>query len=235
MNTHIRVLRTLIVWTAGYVLVPTTVYGLVYFGGSRLLDLHFNDDQVTEVFMDLFTIVTVVVLFRLYTKVKRHELFPGNLQVKRMIALIPISLLARIPVVLFVIGLIIFFGEKIINIFDQGLSYQWEGFDNATPTHYLFSILSYSVLGPIHEELFFRGIVYRFLKKTYSVRVSIVYSSALFALMHLHPGLYPSSIILGLILAYTYERWPNLTYPIILHMLINLHPFIISALSKSAP
>ncbi len=208
---------------AGFLIIAL----LLYFLGVR------NFSQTTGEFIsDIAVLPFIIILFKLYTTEKRKELFEKSLTLKRLFFLIPISFGARallfISIILLLALALVFTGVDINKLIEEGLKYQWEAFDTSVGIVQIFGFLSFVIFGPINEELFSRGVLFNYLKKHYSVRTSIIYSSIIFMFLHIHPGLYLSSFLLGIILAYIYSRWKNIWYSIILHMLINLHPFIIT-------
>ena len=78
-----------------------------------------------------------------------------------------------------------------------------------------------SVLGPIAEEIFFRGFMYRALKKSMGFVWALVLSSALFALLHAHlVGFFPI-LVLGILLAYLYEKTGSLISSVTVHIMHN--------------
>jgi membrane protease YdiL (CAAX protease family) len=75
--------------------------------------------------------------------------------------------------------------------------------------------------GPIVEELFFRGFMYNAFKKYGGVKVAMVVSAACFAALHAHAvGFFPI-LVLGIALAYLYEKTGTLVSSITLHVLHN--------------
>lgn len=77
------------------------------------------------------------------------------------------------------------------------------------------------LVGPIAEELFFRGVLYGALRQRLSRGWAIVASSAAFALLHANPvGLFPI-MALGCLLAYLYERSGTLLAPLVIHIAHN--------------
>lgn len=83
------------------------------------------------------------------------------------------------------------------------------------------------VLVPLAEEVFFRGIVYRFLRAHLSRTVAIVVSATFFAAMHLHlPALAPL-FVLGVFLAVVVEKTGSVRAAVILHGLFNLNTAIL--------
>lgn len=210
----------------GYILVPAVLY-FVYYILFLVFGLPELDEQLSTLLFDVLTLISIVYFFSLYKKERWQTLFSEKLKLKKLLALVPLSFLVRVPLLIVVVCLVLIFGDTAMNTIDEGINYQWEGFSDLSGWGYIVAILSFSIIGPIHEELFFRGIVFNGLKKYYSIKASIMYSTVIFALFHLHPGLIPSSFILGIFLVLVYHKWNNLTYSIILHMLINLHPFLL--------
>lgn len=100
-----------------------------------------------------------------------------------------------------------------------------------------FAAFSYSTLikAPVFEELYFRGILFHYLKKRQnnsSTARPIMISSAAFALIHL-PLLFVDlsaftalvilgALMFGAILCYIQNHTRNILYPILLHFLVNL-------------
>ena len=213
-----------------YMLVPAVLY-LIYYLVIFTFGLSEANEQVSALLVDTLTLIAIIYYFQLYKKEKIEELFNEKLKIKKLLSLIPLSILVRIPLLILVVLMVLLFGDMFVNTIDEGVAYQWEGFTDLSGWGYVIAILSFGVIGPIHEELFFRGVVYNYLKKNYSIRASIIYSTVVFTLFHLHPGLYPSSFILGFFLVLVYHKWNNLSYSIILHMLINMHPFLLDFIS----
>jgi membrane protease YdiL (CAAX protease family) len=84
-------------------------------------------------------------------------------------------------------------------------------------------------IGPLAEELCFRGLIYTFFRR-WGVAVAIVVSTALFAGLHLRHGLPVVQIVGGLLFATAYEISRNLMTPIVIHVLANLAIFSLSLL-----
>lgn len=86
----------------------------------------------------------------------------------------------------------------------------------------LIVLLEVAILGPIVEEIIFRGGIMQALKTKFSTSVAIIGSSLAFALIHqwsvvVLPGIF----IMGLLFGYLYHKFGNIYAPIALHMLIN--------------
>ncbi|MBN1627528.1 MAG: CPBP family intramembrane metalloprotease [Deltaproteobacteria bacterium] len=84
------------------------------------------------------------------------------------------------------------------------------------------------VLGPVTEEIFFRGILYGFLRR-WGITAALLGSSFLFSLTHLLiSGVFITQFIGGLLFAASYEREKSLVTPIAIHALGNLAIFTLS-------
>ena len=94
-----------------------------------------------------------------------------------------------------------------------------------------------AVFGPFIEEVFFRGVMYSAVKRKLGIFWSILITSMLFSFLHTHAmtyflvGFIPITI-LGMVLAYLYEKTGSLIPSITLHMLNNLGSVIMVFLFK---
>lgn len=77
------------------------------------------------------------------------------------------------------------------------------------------------IIGPVAEEVFFRGVVFATLRRSTSRTVAMLVSSALFAAMHTNLIAFVPILALGCVLAHLYERSGSLAGPIAVHMVHN--------------
>lgn len=85
-----------------------------------------------------------------------------------------------------------------------------------------YTSLFAAIIGPIVEELFFRGFMYGALKKYIGIFWSMIATAALFAALHTHiVGFFPI-FALGILLAYLYEKTGTLVSSITVHVIHNL-------------
>jgi hypothetical protein len=87
-----------------------------------------------------------------------------------------------------------------------------------------------ALIGPVAEEIFFRGILYGFLRR-WGIPTAVLLSTLLFVLPHSHsPGLAipVTQLIGGILFAVAYEIEKNLLVPITIHSLGNLAIFAVS-------
>ena len=94
----------------------------------------------------------------------------------------------------------------------------------------LFALAVLVVVGPVFEELVFRGFLYNMTRSAMSKGtagrvmadiVALVVSASAFALMHFNLSGFPAYFIAGAILAESYRRSGSLWVPIIAHVLNN--------------
>ena len=93
----------------------------------------------------------------------------------------------------------------------------------------LFFIVG-GMVGPAAEELFFRGILYGFLRR-WGVVVAVFLSTLLFVLPHaIHQRIPITQAVGGIVFAVAYEVEGSLMVPIIIHVLGNMAIFSMSLL-----
>ena len=85
---------------------------------------------------------------------------------------------------------------------------------------------------PIGEETFFRGFLYKGLRRRFGFPLAAVISSVLFAVVHVQPLLIASLFVVGLGLALVYERRQSLLAAIAAHATFNLVGFVFIALAR---
>jgi membrane protease YdiL (CAAX protease family) len=78
------------------------------------------------------------------------------------------------------------------------------------------------VAAPLGEELFFRGLLFRSLRRRFRFWVSAVVSAAAFGLVHVLPLLIPLMFVVGIALAYVFERRGSLLASIAAHAAFNV-------------
>jgi len=79
------------------------------------------------------------------------------------------------------------------------------------------ALLAAAVVAPICEELFFRGMLYRYLLRRWPVWAAAVVSATIFAAFHFIPILIPVFLFLGLMLTIQYQVTGSLTNSMLLH------------------
>ena len=97
---------------------------------------------------------------------------------------------------------------------------------------FILFLLVGGIISPVTEELFFRGVIYGFLRR-WGAASAVVFSSLAFVLAHhtAFTGLIFIQFTGGIVFASAYEIEKNLMVPITLHVLGNLAIFVLSSLS----
>jgi membrane protease YdiL (CAAX protease family) len=95
----------------------------------------------------------------------------------------------------------------------------------------LIFLLIGGIVGPIAEELFFRGILYGFLRR-WGVVVAVLVSTAAFVLAHpISQGFPLPQAAGGIVFALAYEIEGSLMTPIVIHVLGNLALYTLSLIA----
>jgi membrane protease YdiL (CAAX protease family) len=84
-----------------------------------------------------------------------------------------------------------------------------------------FGIVMITVIGPVFEEILFRGAITRILLKQYSPAKAIVISALLFGFIHGNPVQIIGAGCIGLLLAWVYYKTASLIPCIIIHIINN--------------
>ena len=95
-------------------------------------------------------------------------------------------------------------------------------YDDMEQSPYIWTLLAIAIVGPIVEEIMFRGLIYRSLEKAIETPwIPIVISGVMFGAWHgsFIQGVYTA--ILGMILAYYYKKTRSLFLVIMVHIINN--------------
>jgi membrane protease YdiL (CAAX protease family) len=84
-----------------------------------------------------------------------------------------------------------------------------------------FTVVLACLVGPVAEEVFFRGVLFTTLRRRLSRGMAVLISGALFAAIHTNAIGFVPILILGCLLADLYERTGSLFSPIAVHVLHN--------------
>jgi membrane protease YdiL (CAAX protease family)/tetratricopeptide (TPR) repeat protein len=88
--------------------------------------------------------------------------------------------------------------------------------------------LGVALAAPITEEILFRGLLYGAFKKRLSTIWTIIWTAALFALVHLQPIYFAPIFALGLALGWVRNKSEGLWLPVMMHSLINAVALLIA-------
>lgn len=77
------------------------------------------------------------------------------------------------------------------------------------------------LIGPLHEEVFFRGVLYQTLRTKFSWVLSVLLCTATFALLHDPPAQMAGALLLGLVTCYVMEKRGSITECFAIHAAYN--------------
>ncbi len=92
----------------------------------------------------------------------------------------------------------------------------------SAPKALIFFTVFVAVLGPVMEELFFRGFAYKAIRTRFGVSIAMTATAFLFALLHMSVLAFVPIFFLGLFLSYLYEKTGSLVPCMAAHMTHNL-------------
>ena len=148
-----------------------------------------------SIFLLIFYIITIIYL------INKNKLKEDKFKYKNIYPLISIGISTAI-----ILNMIIF---KITNHL------------NTRTISLPLAVLSSGIIGPIYEEILFRYIFLNRLKKKYSTKKSILINTIIFSIIHINPIQILYTLILGLIINLSYNKYKNIIYPIIIHLSAN--------------
>lgn len=77
------------------------------------------------------------------------------------------------------------------------------------------------IVVPIAEEVFFRGVLYKWLRERWGVFFGVSVSSLIFGLIHIDIAIVATAFVLGIVLALVYEYSDSLWTAILIHIINN--------------
>jgi hypothetical protein len=92
----------------------------------------------------------------------------------------------------------------------------------STEPYLIYFTFFVAILGPIIEEVFFRGFAYTAFRQKWGAVRGMLASSAVFALMHMNLVAFFPIFVLGIFLAYLFEKTGSLVPSMTVHMVHNL-------------
>ena len=102
-----------------------------------------------------------------------------------------------------------------------------------TIMHHPLGLFTVALLGPLTEEMLFRGGVQTDLQLRHPEQgawVAIALSAAIFAFVHLNPAQMPAAFLLGIYLGYAYWRTGSLAAPVAIHAFNNTQACLLALL-----
>ena len=93
---------------------------------------------------------------------------------------------------------------------------------------FLIGLVLYGVISPIAEEAIFRGLIYNRMKRCFGWIPALIFSSLLFGAYHGNVVQSVYGMLLGLMIAYSYELYGNFAAPVLFHAIANISVYAIT-------
>lgn len=106
--------------------------------------------------------------------------------------------------------------HEIFPSYDEGAAISFQG-QNA-----VLLIIATVILGPLAEEIIFRGLVFSRMRLYLGLIPCMIISSVLFGLYHMNMVQFIYTTLVGLFLSYVYEKSGSLIVPVLAHGAMNL-------------
>lgn len=226
-----------------YFFISSLVSGIyigVYFVLNKVGPDSFNITEIITPIMYHLSLVSdlimLIVLFLIYLGLKeklfkscRFNKVKGNILIYIVIFSIGLTML-----ILFLMG---FFGSLFPSIFE---SYSLVGNAINATHNSILSLVIVIVLIPIFEEIFFRGVIFGFLRDNYKFPIALIVQALVFGIAHGNLVQSVYAFILGLFLGAFFYYTNSLYSSIISHITYNLFgvliiPLITSSLKDFSP
>ncbi|PWU06874.1 MAG: hypothetical protein C5B43_01165 [Verrucomicrobia bacterium] len=208
----------------------------LFFKSSSLLPKPWN--QVTLGFiMQLATLFFIILSTKFFPRLFG---FPINSKTASILNAIKegiLSFLEALPLI-FLIALFWSFIPKIWNFFGITVSLQHqelvELFLQSNSKWFMITIILFgTIIAPITEEIIFRGGIYRFLKSKINPLFALTISAVIFAWIHNNLLSFLPLVLMGLLLARSYEKTGHILTPIVFHSLFNANTLVLLLLSPN--
>ncbi|MFH1593706.1 MAG: type II CAAX endopeptidase family protein [Candidatus Omnitrophota bacterium] len=173
-------------------------------------------------------LIVLFIILRFMRKIYRRELSAFGFVKKDIARNIMYGVCGYIVVlpVIFIIGVVVYIILNIFNIEPPPQPIVGLFLAEKSVALIALSGIVAAVLGPVIEEIFFRGVMYNAVKRKLGIFWAVLLTSVLFSFLHTHAmsfflvGFIPIAI-LGIVLAYLYEKTGSLVPSITLHVLNN--------------
>ncbi len=188
---------------------------------------------VDSVFMDIFVLLLVIRFAVVKYKQKIAALGISFKNIAKDIGIALYGYLAFLPVLagIFFCVLVV---AKLLNYTPPAEPIYELVFKERRPHLLVVISLMVALIGPVVEEIFFRGFLYSALKKRLNVTAAMVVSACIFSLLHTNVLGFLPIVFLGIFLAYLREKTGSLIPSITVHMVHNAALTALMFLAKYA-
>lgn len=93
---------------------------------------------------------------------------------------------------------------------------------------FFVGLLLYGIVSPLAEEAVFRGLIYNRMKRCFPLPIAMVLSSLLFGCYHGNMVQAVYGTLLGILIAYTYEKYDSFVVPVLFHGVANVSIYVMT-------
>lgn len=181
-------------------------------------EMYQRNVSTISIFIYALTIIALVIIFA----VRKRKFSDGTGIKKFSAAAIPFALLAGLSLNYVVTSAMVFIPipESFQEMYDEIYSFMGEG-------NFIIEFIATAILAPIVEEIVFRGLCYRYARRAFPTFVAALISGVIFGLSHGNPISFVFTTILGIILAYAYEKSGSIVPSILIHIGFNGGAYIV--------
>lgn len=185
--------------------------------------------------MQLATLIFIILSANYFPKIFGFPINSKTASALNAIKQGVLSFLEAIPLI-FIIALGWNFMPKVWNYFGIAFSFKRQELvdlflQSNSKLLIVIIILFATIIAPITEEFIFRGAIYRFLKSKFNPLFALGFSSLIFAWVHYNILSFLPLVLVGLLLARSYEKTGHILTPIVFHGLFNANTMILLLLN----
>ena len=213
MNTEIEIPEEKPITPWGLPEIIYAIIGMIVITGGMALAVQFFDFKSNAILIiyELLYLLPVVVVI-LIKKAPWETLGLRSFAFSELLVGVSILFLAYIVIFLHNLALVAFGvapqGEYIAELFNLDINIWVLG-------------IAVVIAAPIAEEIFFRSFVYAGLVEKFGWKKAVFISALLFGAAHMQLVAFIPTFLMGLVLAYTYQRSKSVIPSIILHFTVN--------------
>ena len=194
----------------------------------------FIGEQWTYLFSKIITnIIVITLLLKIYFKPNSDDKRSVDVNYTRSITLSCLLMILLLTISFRLITLVSF--NPIMNYLASKSKMLHYIKEIASQTNPYLLVLEITLIGPIIEEILFRGIILNGLLKKYSPAKAILFSSLLFSLIHGNLPQMFNALFFGILLGLIYIKTKSLYAVIFTHIIANTLSIILSALEEYMP
>ncbi|ABR47258.1 Abortive infection protein [Alkaliphilus metalliredigens QYMF] len=213
-----------------HILINEAVKTLVH--KNEYMDINVAKDTIIQV-MDMLTPILIIIstilsffVYYLVCKVQKEDMFDicnfSKISVTKTIALVIVGITMNL-----VLGLVASFVFR-IGIFGKAQMEYSIILKERMNGDFLVDLITAGINAPFIEEMLFRGLIFKELKKNMSVVCAVIIQAILFSIYHRELIQSMGAFFAGVLLCLVYIWFKSIWAPVIIHMTHNLFVIIVS-------